>query len=798
MSKLDAMGWKSMQALLLLVLTLVTYLQSEAQEYTQTIKGTVTNAETKVPVIGANVVILGSDPMVGAVTDEQGNFRIQHIRIGRRTLKITSIGYIDFQLNDLMVTSGKEIILDISLYEKVYEGKEIVVKGNKSKESSVNSMNLISSRRFSVEESNRYAGGFNDLSRMATAFAGVASFNGETNEIVIRGNSPRGLLWRVEGIEISNPNHFPRGDGASGGGISIITSDVITDSDFLTGAFGSEYGNALSGVFDINLRKGNQEKYEYSFKLGAIGIEAMAEGPVSKRQKGSFLINYRYSTLALLETAGFHLVDNTVIPTFHDLTFTLSLPTKKAGSFMIFGLGGNSQAGEKAIRDSLHWDLNRDRIDESEVHLTGAMGVKHIFLFKNQKTYLRSTLLLNAEQNSSFSDSLDNRYAPITIYKEGIEYTTFRSSINLNHKLNAKNTFRTGITYSLMGFKISAGNLNHHPNTFNYFISDSGSANLIQTYFQWKNNPIENIELIGGFHSMYFLLTHEATLEPRFALRWKFAGDQSVNYGAGLHSRIEPLSMYYSGITNADGQFVQPNLHLRMTKALHQVLGYDICWNSYHRFKTEVYFQYLFDVPIDASGQTTFSTLNYKGGIEIYPLTNKGIGYNYGLELTLERFHFHGIYYLVTVSLFDSKYRAADNHFYNTLYNSHFIINTLIGKEFQLGKKGNKTLGVNSRLYYKGGNRVTPIDIDSSILEGRAVYIYSRTFAEKTTDFIRWDAGINLNVNLKSWAWHFSLDLQNVLNRKNIYTEYYDPETRTLKYLYSLPLIPVFNFKVDF
>lgn len=792
------MGWKGVHTLLLLILPLVIYLQSEAQEYAQTIKGTVTNAETKVPVAGAHVIIANSDPLVGTVTDEQGNFRISSVPVGRRTIKISSIGYSDFLLKNLVVTTGKEVILEVMLLETVYVGKEVVVKGNRAKENAINSMNLISSRRFSVEESNRYAGGFNDLSRMATAFAGVASFNGETNEIVIRGNSPRGLLWRVEGIEISNPNHFPRGDGASGGGISIITSDVITDSDFLTGAFSSEYGNALSGVFDISLRKGNQEKHEYSFKAGAIGVEAMAEGPVSKRHQGSFLINYRYSTLALLEYAGFRLVDNTVIPTFHDLTFTANLPTKRAGSFMIFGLGGNSRAGEKAKKDSSEWNYNNDRINESETHITGALGVKHIFLFRNQKTYLRSTIVLNAEQNRSVSDSLDYHYNNLRIYDEAIGYTTFRSAVNLNHKINAKNTFRAGITYSLMRFDLSACYLDRNPNESRYFVNDNGTTGLIQTYFQWKNNPSERIELVGGMHSICFLLNHELTLEPRLAIKWKFSGNHAFNYGAGLHSRIEPLSMYYSGLNDTSGQFQQPNLDLKMTKAIHQVLGYDIGWNSNNRLKAEIYFQYLFNVPVDASSETTFSTLNYKGGFEIYPLENTGMGYNYGLELTLERYLYHGLYFLVTSSLFDSKYRASNGQLYNTLYNSHFIINALIGKEFEFGKKGNKSLGLNSRFYYKGGNRITPIDLDSSIAEGRAVYIYERTFAEKTADFIRWDVGINLNINLKNWAWHLSLDLQNMLDRKNVYTEYYDNETHSLKYLYSLPLIPVFNFKVDF
>ena len=214
--------------------------------------------------------------------------------------------------------------------------------------------------------------------------------------------------------------------------------------------------------------------------------------------------------------------------------------------------------------------------------------------------------------------------------------------------------------------------------------------------------------------------------------------------------------------------------------------------------EAEAYVQYLYDVPVDATGTTTFSTLNYSGGIENYPLNNDGTGYNYGLELTAERYLFKGFYFLITASVFDSKYRACDSVFYNTIYNSHYIFNFLGGKEFPVGRSGNITLGLNTRLYLKGGNRVTPIDLELSRESGKAVYIYEKTFMNKTSDFVRWDAGMSLNCNQPKYAWHITVDLQNVLNRKNIYTEYYDTESQSIQYLYGLPFIPVFNIKFEF
>ena len=769
-----------------------------SQQLSQNIKGTIIDTDTKFPVGMATVVVLNTNPLIGTISGMDGKFRLLNIALGRQSLRISCIGYQDAIVPDIIVGSGKEIFLNIELRPALYEGGEVVVRGRQSKESTVNSMTPVSARRFSVEEANRYAGGFNDLSRMATAFAGVGTFNGESNEIVIRGNSPRGLLWRIEGIEISNPNHFPRGDGASGGGISILTSDIILDSDFLTGAFAPEFGNALSGVFDINLRKGNQENYEYSLRIGAIGVEGMAEGPILKKCQGSFLINYRYSTLALLESAGFRIVDNTVVPTFQDLAFNISLPTKRMGAFLIFGLSGISLAGEKANPDSSEWHSNSDRLEESEIHRMGAIGIRHFYFFKNNKSYLRTVALINGEQNNYFTDSLDNTSKFIRIYDERIQYNTLRTSILLNHKINSKNIFRSGIIMSRVGFIMNVGFLKPSIEKPIQLIDNNGSTGLLQGYIQWKHYASENIELITGFHSMYFLINNEITFEPRFGFRWKFAGNQSASFGFGMHSRIEPVSMYYYRFYLPDRSFQTPNKNLRSTKSIHNVAGYSLLFKQHYMIKAELYVQYLYDVPVDALGTTTFSTLNYRGGIENHPLNNDGIGYNYGLELTAERYLFKGFYFLFTASLFDSKYRAADSVFYNTAYNSHYIFNCLGGKEFKIGQSGNITLGLNTRLYLKGGNRITPIDLELSRETGSVVYIHERTFMDKTSDFIRWDTGISINLNRPKYASHITVDLQNVLNRKNIYTQYYDNESQSIKYLYGLPFIPVFNFKIEF
>jgi len=784
------------------ILTITTFLfiftiTAFSQNFTQTVRGRVIDVDTKKPLIGATVIILNTNPTIVAVTDNSGYFIINNVPTRRCSFLISYLGYEEFLISDKMISSGKETILNIQLQEKYFQNEEIIIYGNREKDKTISDIALVSARTFSVEESNRYAGGFNDLSRMATAFAGVASLNGETNEIVIRGNSPRGLLWRINGIEVSNPNHFPRGDGSSGGGISILTSDIISNSDFFTGAFPAEYGNALSGVFDINLREGNSNKHEFALKPGAVGIEVTAEGPIFKKNKNSYLINYRYSTLAMIEKLGFNIIDNTIVPIFQDIAFNLKFQTKESGTFNIFGLGGISKAGEMAINDTSLWVYSNDNKNEFEIHKAAAIGIKNMFVFQNHKSYLHTILLMNTEQSTVYLDSLNFDYQANRLYDEDINYQFIRFSMKFNHKFNIKNTLRAGFVYNLMGFKLSANRINYTGN-LTQFIDNTGNSGLTQIYVNLKHRLNEKITANTGIHSIYFLLNKEITIEPRLGICWNFAKKHALSYGFGLHSQTEPISLYYTKIYYESENYKESNKSLELAKSIHNVIAYDFSLNKYHRLKIEIYQQYLFDIPIATDTNSTFSTINNSGGLNSYELENKGKGNNYGIELTLERFLYKNFYFLNTISLFDSKYTAPNKIIYNTLYNSNFMLNFLAGKEFTVGKKRTDIFSINTKIFYKKGNRFTPINLELSKHAGQTIYNYEETYKYRMPDFIRWDAGISFRRNKKRYSWVFSLDIQNILNRKNIYSEYFNNDTKEIAYRYALPLIPVFNFKFEF
>ncbi|MEO0333753.1 MAG: carboxypeptidase-like regulatory domain-containing protein [Bacteroidota bacterium] len=244
---------------------------------TQTIRGQIVDTQSDFPLTGVNVIVLGTDPMIGTSTDTEGYYTLEKVPIGRQVLQVSFIGYTARTIPNVMVTSGKQVVLDVSLEESVLMADEIVITAESDKTATNNELATVSSRSFNLEETGRYAGSRNDPARMAVNFAGVAANNDDRNDIIIRGNSPSGLLWRLEGINIPNPSHYGS-LSSTGGPVSMLNYNVLDKSDFLTGAFPAEYGNALAGVFDLQLRRGNTEKRDFLGQVGFNGFEFGVEG----------------------------------------------------------------------------------------------------------------------------------------------------------------------------------------------------------------------------------------------------------------------------------------------------------------------------------------------------------------------------------------------------------------------------------------------------------------------------------------------------------------------------------------
>ncbi len=770
-----------------------------AQTPTQTLKGTILDKAVKSPLIGATVRVSsplpptgGEGSGVGSTTDINGRFRIPSLPVGKYTLVISYLGYKDLALPNVTLNAGKETDLTIELEESVLTSAEVVITAKVDKNKTQNSLSMVSARTFSVEETQRFAAAVNDPARMVSAYAGVVTGNDGSNHIAIRGNAPNGLLWRMEGVDIPNPNHFSS-VGSAGGGISILSAQLLTNSDFSTGAFAAEYGNALSGVFDLKLRKGNDERREYTLQAGVLGLDAAAEGPFRNR-KGSYLVNYRYSTLSLLSKIGVNIGSGTT--NFQDVSFNFWLPTERAGTFTLFGFGGLSDQRQQGTADSTVWRENLDkRYTYNFVANTGAVGLTHSLNWGN--TFLKTVLAASGTRNGDDEQEFQTDYSLKRTYDEQHTQLRYTLSSVLSHKFNARHYLRAGAYANYLSFDLQKKSLDEPDReTLVERLRTSGNTQTVNAFAQWQYRPTERLTLNAELHSVAFLLNEKYSVEPRAALKYALSEQQSLSLGYGLHSQMQPLGVYFG--KTEDGTAGR-NRDLDLTRAHHLVLSYDQGLGRNRHLKTEVYYQHLFGAPVSADQRDAFSMLNETDGFVTQPLVSTGRGRNYGAELTLEQFLTRGFYFLLSSSLYRSEYQGSEGIWRNTRFSGGYANNLVLGKEWDLNRRGkNKAFGFNLKLTSAGGLRDTPIDLAASRSAGHTVYDESRAFEVQNADYFRLDVGFRLKRNYDHLTTTLSLDIQNVTNRQNVAGRFYDDQTFEVKYWYQAPLIPILAYKVEF
>jgi len=759
----------------------------------QTIKGVIIDKQSEYPLIGASVIIANSDPLLGATTDLDGVFRIENIPAGRYTLQIEYLGYEPVVIPNVVVNSAKETEVNVQMEESLIQINEVVVSANKTAKGQVtNQLATVSARSISVEEAGRFSGTFGDPARMAQNYAGVSGASDDRNDIIIRGNSPLGVLWRMEGIDIPNPSHFAA-LGTTGGPVSMLNINNLSNSDFFTSAWSADYGNALSGVFDIKLRNGNRDKREYLGQVGFNGFELGAEGPFKKGGKSSYLVNYRYSTLGVLKTVGIDFGLGDAVPEYQDLTFKLNMPTKNSGIFTLWGVGGFS---------SIHIEPKTDEEENNQVFAydatdvrfgsnTGIMGGSHTY-FWNKNTYTKLTFVASTTQTTGHVDSvsIDGSQTNYFNYKDA--QNKYSAHFKYNKKFTAQHTLTTGIIYDLIDLGIHDSAL-VAPNIFEEIKGFDGNSSLIQAYANWQYRANDKLTLNLGLHNQYYTLSQSNSLEPRLGIRYRTTPKSNFTFGAGLHSQLQPVVTYFV----QDDNGVETNKNLDFSKAIHTVLGYEFQFAKNMRLKTEVYYQHLYNIPVD-SFPSTYSIQN--GGAAFFTedrsnLVNDGTGENYGLEITLEKFFSEGYYFLTTASIFDSKYTASDKIKRNSFFNSNYVFNALAGKEFKIKQH---RLSFDTKVTYAGGRRYTPTNFEASALAGVQVLDESQTFEKQYDPYFKLDFKVSFKQNLKRIAQEWSVDLTNLTNHRNIFQKGYNARENKETTTYQRGFFPNIQYKIYF
>lgn len=788
-------------SLLFMILPLVGFSQG-----TQTIRGSVKDKETQVSLIGAVVQLYNDSSLKGgAVTDVDGNYHIDNVSPGRYTVKVQYTGYLQALMSDIIVNSGKETILNVELEPSVVMKDEVVIKGQR-KDETVNEMSSGSGRMFSVEETNRYAGSRGDPARMASNFAGVQGANDSRNDIVVRGNSPAGVLWRLEGVDIPNPNHFAI-EGTTGGPVSMLNNKMLANSDFYTGAFSAEYGNGIAAAFDLRMRNGNNQKFEFNGQFGFLGTELSAEGPINRKKGSSFLLNYRYSTLKMFEALNMP-IGTGAVPAYMDGAFKLDFPLKHGGDLSWFGIGGNSKI-DIVVSDMTEPDDELYGVDNRDQYFRTGMGISGLVYAKslNDKTFFRAVVAGSTRYSSAQHDlvwrdtdfTLDS-ITPKMRYRNDEQRYSF--NFYFLHRINPKNTIKTGMFSDMYVNELHDSIYSLVAREWQVRQNYQGNAFLFQPYIQWKFRPTDALTFNLGLHGQYFTLNGSKSIEPRAGMTYAINEKQSIHLAAGMHSQMLPAYVYYTFVAGDSLQRLH-NKDVDFIRSIHTVAGYDIAIGQSMRVKVEGYYQYLYNVPVEKTA-SSFSVLNTGSGFSRYfpdTLVNTGTGRNVGIEFTLEKFFSKQFFFMFTASVFDAKYKGSDGIERNTDFNTGYAGNLLGAYEFKLGEK--QTLQVGAKLTIAGKRWYTPIDSAASAAENEEFLVDSaRNTLQFSTAYFRLDARVVWKYNAKHVTHEIGIDLINVTNQKNILGLTYSPSYTTpgeyYQEQYQLGFLPLFYYQIDF
>ncbi|WNJ18376.1 TonB-dependent receptor [Pontibacter sp. G13] len=762
------------------------------QDITGKLNGVVIDQQSEAPVPFAQVSLEGTTEAIGTMTDDQGKFSLEGIPVGRHTLKVATPGFEPQLVSEVLVSSGHNPTLRIALKEKSYQLDEVELRPTVEKQKSVNPLSTVSAQQVSMEEANRFAGGFDDPARMVSSFAGVASNVGE-NGIVVRGNSPKGVLWRMEGVAISNPNHFAEVTGFGGGGITALSSKMLANSDFFTSAFPAEYGNALSSVFDLSVRNGNSDEYQHSIQLGMLGLDVASEGPIVKGKQASYLVNYRYSTFGMIDS--FLPADLFGIQ-YQDLAFKINLPTK-AGTFSIWGLGLLDEANSVPDTDTSYaeakWRYQDDWSTENSELGTAIGGITHKILV-NEKGYVKTVLTANANRINAQNSQLDTTFEQNWV-KDRVAYDAvdLRLSSLLNYKFGARHTNRTGVIISHMDYDFHLQEAPEIGESLETFAEDAGSAQMVQAFTQ-SSIHLGKVQINPGIHYLYFNLSDAHSIEPRLGVSYQFHPKHRISAGYGLHSQLEKLSFYLADIPTDNG-IHQLNQDLQPGKAHHLVFAYDAMLNDHWHARVEPYYQALYDIPV--VDNTPFSMINLVDDFFINDeLVNEGTGTNYGIDFTLERYLHNGWFGLWTLSLFESTYKGGDGIERSTRFNRNVIGNFLIGKEWMI--KNKNILSASVKYTYLGGDRRNDILEAESLASHSIVEDMTNPFSVQNPASNVASVTFTYRINHRKFASHWSLQVLNVMGAKEYLGYRYNYRDHTLDLNTDVVVVPNLSYKFEF
>jgi len=734
------------------------------------------------PIVGATLILSNEDHSFESISTVDGTFSFSSLPAGYYRLTMTSLGYQSKVIAEVEINSGvpKDQVFTMSLATESLD--EVVIKAQ-SRNRSGDAVNSIYT--LTVEESFRFPGTFYDPARLAANYAGVISENDQANNLVVRGNSPNGLGWYLQGVEIVNPNHTANAgtlndrSSQSGGGVNMLSAQMLDNSTFLTSAFPATYGNATTGILDMQLREGSRDEFHFTGQMGLTGIDAAAEGPMGVSKGGSYLFNYRYSTLGILSSLGVDLGDEAI--NFQDLSLNLNWRLKNAAKISIFGLAGNSKNVFESPEDPA--DIEEFK-DLQNITFKGKMATAGI---QYRSRSWEHTLAYSGFEHTRESQLLDDA-----------QFLPFENDLTTEQRVGLHSRKTLLLKEGNLVFGLRANWLSYQLQGATYPVNlaqeNEQQGALIQPYVDLRKSIAARVDLHAGVHVTTFSLNNSSAFEPRVGLSYRNSTKSRFGFSYGLHSRIASTSALLSrSSTGTD------NTNLDLIRSHHFVISHQYQVSNSSKFITEFYYQHLFDLPVAAGPDRSLSTINAIDYIASEDLVSDGTGDNMGVELTFQQYFTNSTYLLLTGTFYDSKYVSSDGIKRNTHYNGKYGFNLTGGKEFDWKRNGKiKVIGLNLRGVAFGGFWEGPVDVDKSIAAYRTIYDEAAAFTEQLPGFFKIDFRVYYKRVKPKFTSILGLDLLNATNQQNIAFHYYDFLKEEISEKYHLGLIPNLSYRIEF
>ena len=729
----------------------------------QNIRGIVTDALNSKSLTGANITLLGTD--FRTESDSNGIFRFTNLTSKIYIAEVSFLGYAKTIVKDIEVVKGSDAIANVALQIADNQLNTVVVNGERNDVFHA----LQTQYPLSVAQTLRFPAAFNDPARLAMNSPGVTNDNDLGNGLSIHGYAPAAMQWRLEGVEILNPNHLANASSfndqatASSGGVNALSTQMLGTSALVTGAYSSEYNNLISGCMDMRLRNGNDEKHRFTTQIGLFGLDLAAEGPLPSlspsRKEGkngtSYLINYRYSTVGLLLQMGVPLSEEKV--NFQDLAWNFHFPIGKKSDLKVFGMLGNSRNTFETKKDTIR--NNRDLTNvyyKDRLQVYGANFKSQL----NSKTSFYLSAAYSSTAPSLVRQNFDKNFKLLDEFTANTAQNLWSVNTFVQNKLSNTFSIKYGVNISYSIFKRV------------YF----GTSNIYTDLKYQKRNHslLVGISLVTNTFSGPILISQKyktVHFLPKISYAYRIDDDKKIVFSASQQSKFDLVSNQF--MLNFDKK--SKNQHFSAGLFFHNTLAKKITNTVYFNL------EYI-AIPERLDFIRNFSKQN-----------------NYGVEAQYEKTFARNIFFNANGSLYKALVKSEFNTFFTNYFGANYTLNLSLGKEWT--KKANKIWGASTHIINNGANYLSPMESNMTTFQKQVIvidYITSNDFGFKLQNYFRTDLRLYYKRDRKTWSSTLSLDIQNVTNKQNIAFEYYDTFLKKTSTKYQNGLIPILAWRANF